>query len=320
MIRAAIGLSAWLCAICATSGAGISAPQQTAGADPCPPGLVAGLPGRATGASTGAGVSGLGPGDSIDGRDEAAAAALMDGNLPGFLRHLSPVVLGGGGHGPEITLCVTPDYLAIGSDADFLRMPLGLPTAIRIASRLGFVLPTRRIVDAIYAQADVHLTPQPLPPTAKMVSTAYFRRHNRAIEAQRHDLGAPLGALTAGHKKDLVLTRRLWSKPGRVAIYGWHRPDGRAIQPLSTVHGARYADYSHGVRLVSTVVTVGGERRSIYDVLADPVLAPILSDEGPMPRLGELVAALGGAPAGAAMARRLAAAADAVAGVRVAGR
>jgi hypothetical protein len=48
------------------------------------------------------------------------------------------------------------------------------------------------------------------------------------------------------------------------------------------VHGARYADYSHGVRLVWHEVSIGHERRSIYDVLADPVLAPVLSGEGPL--------------------------------------
>lgn len=40
-------------------------------------------------------------------------------------------------------------------------------------------------------------------------------------------------ALLAGHKKDLVLTRRLVGRPDRVAIYDWHRLDGRPIHPLS---------------------------------------------------------------------------------------
>jgi hypothetical protein len=65
-----------------------------------------------------------------------------------------------------------------------------------------------------------------------------------------------------------------------VAIYGWHRRDGKPIQPLSTVHEASYADYSHGIRLVSTTVQINGTPRSIYDVLEDPDLAPLLTDEG----------------------------------------
>lgn len=277
-----------------------------AGEGTCPPELVDQLSARAADAPGGAVFAQTVDGGSIERRDKAAAASLIAGNLPHFLRSLRPVELGGSGTTPSITLCVTPDYLAIGSDVDFLRIPLGMPAAMHVASRLGFILPTRKIVDAIYAQADVRLEPRPMPPTSEMVSTTYFRRHDGTIEEQRSERGARLGALVAGHKKDLVLTPRLWKKLGRVAIYGWHRRDGRAIQPLSTVHGANYADYSHGVRLVSAVVSVDGERRSIYDVLSDPALAPILSDEGPIPRLGELVAATGGAPDGAAIARRIA--------------
>ncbi len=63
----------------------------------------------------------------------------------------------------------------------------------------------------------------------------------------------------AGHKKDVVITNRLTREQGRIAIYGWHQPTGIPIQPLSTVHGAGYADYSHGIRLVSDVVLIDGK-------------------------------------------------------------
>jgi hypothetical protein len=80
-----------------------------------------------------------------------------------------------------------------------------------------------------------------------------------------------------------VLTNLLRSKPGRIAIYGWHRQKGDPIQPLSIVHGAWYADYSHGIRLVSDQVWINGEFLSIFDVLSDPVLAPLLTYEGIIP-------------------------------------
>ena len=51
----------------------------------------------------------------------------------------------------------------------------------------------------------------------------------------------------------------------------------------SIVHGARYADYSHGVRLVSAVAYVDGRPRAIAEVLEDRQLAPVVSDEGPIP-------------------------------------
>jgi hypothetical protein len=98
-----------------------------------------------------------------------------------------------------------------------------------------------------------------------MRSNSYYWEHEQRIREQRLALHAPLGALTAGQKKDLVFTNRLWGKAGRVAIYGWHQHAGAPIQPLSTVHGARYADYSHGVRLVSAVAFVNGRARSILE-------------------------------------------------------
>jgi len=97
------------------------------------------------------------------------------------------------------------------------------------------------------------------------------------------------GVLTAGHKKDLVITNRLWRFPDRVAIYGWHRGIDEPIQPLSTVHGARYADYSHGVRLVSTTICVDGKPMSLFEALEDPELAQVLSGEGPLLRVTDLI-------------------------------
>jgi hypothetical protein len=76
--------------------------------------------------------------------------------------------------------------------------------------------------------------------------------------------------------------------PGRLALYGWHRGPSAPIQPLSLVHGARYADYSHGIRLVATTAFVDGLPRSIFEVLRDPALSTALSDEGPIGRATEL--------------------------------
>jgi hypothetical protein len=227
-------------------------------------------------------------------RDRAIRGELVAGNMPGFLRKLQPVSLSTllpGGESVRLTLCVLADYLSLGSDDDFVRVPMGLDTALTVASRFGFTLPTRRMVDLIYRQSTVHLAPQPLPSGDQMRSTDYFRLHNTMVQQQRAATHAAPDVLTAGHKKDLVLSARLWTQPGRVAIYGWHRGIGAPIQPLSTVHGAQYADYSHGVRLVSDVVFINDEPRSIFDVLADQRLAPLLSDEGPLPHAAELLGA-----------------------------
>jgi hypothetical protein len=218
-------------------------------------------------------------------REEAILEEISKGNLPEFLRRLVPVELHGelaNGKSLTATIFVTPDYLAIGSDSDFLRIPMNLHTAVAIAERFGFILPTRRMVDAIYLESSYHLTPQPLPAGPQMRSTEYYSTHNQMIENQMHAVGAPLGALVSGDKKDVVMSNRLATYIGRIAIYGWHRGPGQPIQPLSTVHGANYADYSHGIRLVSEWAMVNGKLQSIRQLLQDPATAKVLSDEGPI--------------------------------------
>jgi hypothetical protein len=264
---------------------------------PCDPALLQHIPLRASTASNGSEFARRVEAMSEDERERSIEAELLAGNIPAFLRRLEPVTFSSDTHGGrtiQVTVCVTPDYLAIGSNRDFIYVPMRLATALEVAGRYGFTLPTARIVDGIYEQSALRLVPQPLPAGDRMRSTGYYRHHADLIAEQRSTLGATLGVLTAGHKKDLVITNRLWRNPERVAIYGWHRGDHSPIQPLSTVHGARYADYSHGIRLVSAVVYVDGEPKSISDVLADPQLSQTLSAEGPIPRLAELAARLRG--------------------------
>ena len=262
--------------------------------DTCARNLTRDIPRRAGNAASGSAV--LAALDGVGGstRDSALARELASGNLPGFLRRLVPVTLTGtsGGAPVRITVCVMPDYLAVGSDRDYVRVPLGLPAAAAVADRFGFMLPTTELVDAIYRQASLRLPPRPMTPGAAMTSTAYMVQHNATIESQRQQATNSLGLLMAGHKKDLVVSNRLWRNPGRVAIYGWHQPNGRAIQPLSTVHGAEYADYSHGVRLVARTAYLNGRATDLEALLSDPSLAGFLSDEGPISRPAVLLASL----------------------------
>jgi len=225
-------------------------------------------------------------------REQAIRDEILKGNFPDFLRKLVPVELRcelPSGKNLTATIFVAPDYLAIGSNADFLRIPMNLHTATAIADRFGFVLPTRKMVDAIYLQSRYHLVPQPLRAGPQMRSTAHYWIHNQMVEDQAHALGVRLGELVSGDKKDVVMTNRLAAKIGRIAIYGWHRGPGQPIQPLSTVHGANYADYSHGIRLISEMALIEGKLRSIYDILRDSSAAKVLSDEGPIPRNWEFL-------------------------------
>lgn len=262
-----------------------ASPGQNTGASIQPEQLTQGIPARAAQDLTGSQFAQYVSRMNSQEREEAILGEVSKGNLPEFLRKLVPVKLQcelENGQSLTATIFVTPDYLAIGSDSDFLRIPMNLHTAVTVADRFGFVLPTRKMVDAIYLQSRYHLTPEPLPAGPQMRSTEYYSTHNHMIEDQVHAVGAPLGALVSGDKKDVVMSNRLTSNLGRIAIYGWHRGPGEPIQPLSTVHGANYADYSHGIRLISQWALVNGKLQSILELLQDPAMARVLSDEGPI--------------------------------------
>lgn len=214
-------------------------------------------------------------------REQRFVAEVTAGNVPAWYRDFKRITLTGmlsDGATHSITLDVAPDYLAVGSDSDFLRLCLLPATAERIALALDCQLPTRKLVDAIYHDAELQLPPVPLIEHREALDT--FVRHNALIEFQRGRF--PLGLLTAGIKKDIVLTNRLKERPNRVAIYGWHEIDGKPIQPLTTVHKDTYTDYSHGTRLISRHTTVDGKPMLYEDVLRHPVLSELISDEGPM--------------------------------------
>lgn len=217
-------------------------------------------------------------------RQSAALREVCAGNVPEAFR--IPAILKLVNElGDTLLLPVAKDYLAIGSDANFVRMPLSLPSAKAIVSRFGFLIPTPALVDAIYEQAGISLKPQPMHPDEKMRSNGYYLRHNELINEQAGLTAFPV-ILVAGHKKDVVISTRMHSQPQKVPIYGWHLGPGEPIQPLSLVHGENYEDYSHGLRLISSSACLNGIRKPLEDLFADPQWDGILGREpGISPRL-----------------------------------
>lgn len=208
-------------------------------------------------------------------REKAILQQMALGNVPAFMREGVGVPISGGGH--VVILNVLPDYVCIGHDENFMRIPMLPGTAQKIASMFNAMLPTRKIVNEIWKAAAIHLTPWPLAPSAHMVSTDAFMSHNQLIEKQR----AGRRGLVAGHKKDIVITPALLHLPDRVAIYGWHSLTGIPIQGLNaSSHSSTYVDYSHGVRLVCQDVLLDGEPAKLSDLLQDKGLCELVSDEG----------------------------------------
>lgn len=210
-------------------------------------------------------------------REEMIIHQVLAGNVPTFLRQPRRVTIAGGDGVTEVAIFVTPDYLAIGSDSDYARIPVTGATALFLARYLGCYMPTPKMVDAIYEAADVHFRPKGLKMSRYGQGTLGYMAHRRYL----WQFESVSDALSAGQKKDIVVTGQLFKrpKPARVAIYGWHQPDYKPIQPLSLVHHQHYVDYSHGLRLIYEQVEVAGQRMPLREALADRKLARLLSRE-----------------------------------------
>lgn len=219
-------------------------------------------------------------------REKIITDEIFAGNVPTFLRQFCAVTVTNVSAGLTnvATFFAAPDYLAIGSDENYLLIPISPNTAQRIADSVGCVLPTRKMVDEIYAAAAVKLTPSLIPPSPAMTTVPVFVQHNETVGTQRAAFfnSQPFGALVAGHKKDVVISARLAGVTNKVAIYGWHQTNGVPVQPLYLGHTAAWVDYSQCIRLILQTMIVNGAQKPVAAVLADPKLCGLISDEGVM--------------------------------------
>ncbi len=245
------------------------------------------IPDRAEDATGGSEFVKQAAGLSLADREKAVAKEILAGNVPSFSRKLRPLTIQQKINAKtyELTFFAVCDYMAIGSDQDYLYIPMTPATAQYLADRLDCLLPTKKMVDLIYNKAEIKLAPQPIPPSDKMTTVAVFNQHTDSIKQQISRLGFDRSAdhIIAGHKKDIIISNKIYSPDrnyDRVVIYGWHLSENHPIQPVYNGHTAKYADYSHGVRLISSMAIVNGDSVQIADILKDANLSILLSDEG----------------------------------------
>ncbi len=212
-------------------------------------------------------------------REVYALPHLLNGNMPDFMFRFvavhTSIIDSATGKNITATYFVSPDYVSIGTNNNWARLPLTPMAAQALADSLHCFLPTRKMVNDIYQQATVKL--QPMPMFAYRDSSVTMYQQHLIIEGQRQGKKG----LIAGIKKDVVISDKLTrnDKKDRVAIYGWHQLNGQPIQPLYTGHVNWYVDYSHGTRLVHRTIMVEGKKMDYIDVMKDAVLRRLLSDE-----------------------------------------
>jgi hypothetical protein len=216
-------------------------------------------------------------------REEEIFMAISAGNIPDFLRNVRTLraeFADSAGVTHRVVYDVMPDYLAVGNDRDFCRIPMNPYTAQRLADSFGASLLTAKLSDHIYQSADRKHVPYNYIPVGNANElVAKFVDHNAQIERQFRESSGTRGELVAGIQKDIILTARLKTQPGKVVLYGWHKPDGKPIQPVYSGHVWWYVDYSHGIRLINNQVLVDGKPMLLSEVLKDPLLYKLFSDE-----------------------------------------
>lgn len=206
----------------------------------------------------------------------------LAGNVPDFLRKFVPVTISDGTN--SISYLVMPDVLALGSDDDYVRMPMAGMTAKQIADTYDCTLPTKKMCDQIWANAQIKLEPHPkgAPYDTSMLASSTYAWHNSIINSQLQ--GQDHTKFITGHKKDVIIDKNWLSNMDRVVIYGWFQTNGVPIQgPTPNWHSHElkyYADYSHGIRMIAQDVIVNGNPMRFFDVLNNPNLASLISDEG----------------------------------------
>lgn len=212
-------------------------------------------------------------------RHEWVYEALAAGYMPSFLRQLKRVRSRHAGH--ELSFWVMPDYLSVGDNDNYLHVPVNGRDALALAQNWGMYLPTRKMVDLIYRQAGMLLPSVPVNMNEGADPIRLWLDHEERLEPELQRYAVRSGWIQAGHKKDLVMSPLLLKHPDRAAIYGWQGTDGQILQNLAPSVRRDYADYSMGVRFVAPFVLVDEQWMPLAEVLRNPKLAPLLSDEGP---------------------------------------
>jgi hypothetical protein len=228
--------------------------------------------------------------------EEFLVGQFMSGNVPDFMRPENwreiSVETQVGGRTIQARVRVCPDYVAIGSNTDYVRIPLSALAAQRIADRFGFSLPTQRLVDTIDATArqitvrdsdgrEHHgmlpflaapqvaervTDPATGQPVRKkwnlqkyghyegrwMISGEFLIMHDRMNTEALQRAGNH--PFRSGTKKDVIYDPLALqeSHEGGLPVVIYRK----GIQGLSNWHNEKYWDYSHGIRFLSSSVQI----------------------------------------------------------------
>lgn len=211
-------------------------------------------------------------------REQLVEKELISGNIPNFLRNFKPITVTNNKN--TLTYLVMSDYLSIGDDENYIRMPMAAKTAKIIAEKYDCSLPTKKMVIDIYNSAAIKLAAKPWgPPYSNMDDNKRYLVQNNKINEQLDGLDAT--NLIAGHAKDIILDKRLITSNNKVGIFGWFKSDGTFIQDTNvSSHSIDYTDYSQLTRLVVNDVILDGKLMRLSDIFLNKEYCSLITDQG----------------------------------------
>jgi hypothetical protein len=265
----------------ASSGAGTKKPFFPGGPEGASP---AGAGGSGGGAAFGEMLKAEFPGPG-EARNARIVQAVLDGQA---IHEWTEIVSHANGH--EGRIRVMRKALAIGVPGDALRVSTTFRTAQQIADLLGALMLTPKVSNLIAQQADSK--PAPLTQSA-WVSDGTMANTKRLVEYSNKVEAAVPGespGLLANEGKQWVVTIRNWNDPDEAkrhngANHGWYLQGGKVIQDRGCTHNMKHEDYSQLMVFMDPVMIVDGQPMNVNDVIQNPELAPLISDEGTLPRV-----------------------------------
>lgn len=202
--------------------------------------------------------------------------------------------------GRSCTIPVIARAISIGPPGDSWRIICNYATAQHIANELECYLLTPKVANLIFLQSDKQLAPMNRTLWVQDGSMAKTSRSIEQSKALDQLVPADDAGLVANEGKHWVNGQRLyqntlgsanWNAPEGVLgsrhngpNYGWNQKgSGKPLQGFGLAHDMSHSDYSQMLVFMSRTVVVDGVDIDAAEVLKDPHISDLLSDEGPLP-------------------------------------
>ncbi len=183
-----------------------------------------------------------------------------------------------GRRGTRVEFEVSPHGLRVGTDADWVEIPLDGPHSAAAAELLGCQLATEWMIEQTHRQAAAegtlvhyysaseiaaalgwHDWNNNAPDGPAMKGATFFRWRNQLLRRWLRRRSIADDTLVSGYFKAVVPPIDGQTRRGGLEMVGGRDEEGLQIQPLSGgLHRRTYFDYSHNVRLVRDFVRVDG--------------------------------------------------------------